>query len=88
MEEKDCKQKLVLLNRRRLTVDNVINIDGLDKDYVELSSDAGKIIIEGTELKIEELNQERKDVTIVGTVDSITYKNNNKSTTFISRRKK
>ena len=85
MEEKNYKQKLLLSDRKRLSIDAVINVDALGDDYVELNSDAGKIIIEGSELKIEELNQEKRTVSIVGSICSIIYKSDKKSTSFISR---
>ena len=88
MEEKEFRQKLILINRKKLTIDNVLNIDGLDEDYVEISFDTGKILIEGNALKIEELSGEKKEVTIVGSIDTIAYKSNNKVTSFITRRKK
>ena len=85
MEEKVIKQRLVLIDRRTLTVDGVTNIEALGDDYVEVDSDAGKIIIEGENLKIEELNKEQKAVSVVGLINNICYKNIKRKDSFISR---
>ena len=85
MEQKDIKQKLMLTDRRELTIDAVCNVESLGEDFVEISSDTGKIIIEGAGLKIAELNQEKRTVHISGKIDSILYKNERKSKPFLSR---
>ena len=88
MDKADYRQKLVLIDRHSLTIDSVRNIDALGDDYVELSSDAGRITVEGSELRIEELNHEKGIVSIIGRVDIITYKNEKKSSSLFSRLKK
>ena len=88
MDKTEYKQRLLLTDRRSLSIDSVTNIDALGDDYVELSSDAGKITVEGNELKIEELNHEKRTVSIIGHIDAITYKNEKRASSFFSRFRK
>ena len=86
MEQNILKQKLYLTDRRELTVDNVENVDALGEDYVEITSDAGKMIIEGENLKIEELNREKRTLRIKGKIDGITYMSDKKTRSIFSKR--
>ena len=85
MEEKEIKQSLMLINRRRLSIDAVTNIEALGDDYVEVTSDAGRILIEGEGLRIEELNRAQRTVNVVGLINNISYKNIKRNDSFISR---
>ena len=70
------KQMLVLENRKKLTIDGVLNIDSFDDDYLEISTSLGKMVIEGKDLKIEELRQENTKILISGEISGIFYKEN------------
>lgn len=82
------KQMLVLENRKKLTIDGVLNIDSFDDDYLEISTTLGKMVIEGNELKIEELRQENTKILISGDVSGIFYKENRIKKGFFSGSKK
>lgn len=82
------KQMLVLENRKKLTIDGVLNIDSFDDDYLEISTTLGKMVIEGKELKIEELRQENTKILISGEVSGIFYKENRIKKGFFSGFKK
>ena len=74
MQEKgNEKQNLSLKGREILTVDCVKNVLGFDESYVSLETDIGKLIIEGSELKIDSLTKNDRKVIILGTIDSICY---------------
>jgi len=76
MEAMTDKQMLVLESRKKLTVDGVSNIDSFDDDYLEISTNLGKMIIEGKDLKIEELRQENTKIVLTGDISGIFYKEN------------
>ncbi len=86
MEQNNTKQKLQLTDRRELAVDNVENVDALGEDYVDITSDAGRMIVEGEELIIEELNREKRTLRIKGKINSITYMNEKKTRSIFSKR--
>lgn len=88
MDKTEINQRVTLINRRELTIDSVKNVDALGMDYVELTTDAGCITVDGEGLKIEELNQERHYIRISGFIESIAYINEKKSGLFSKKRNK
>ncbi len=74
-ENKIVKQNLMIKNRNQVTIDGVLNVEGFDEGYVSLSSAAGRIIIEGAELKIEGLTKEDGIIVISGRIDAVMYSN-------------
>ena len=76
METNDRKQTLILEDRKRLVIDGVLNVESFNDDYLELSSNLGRIEIEGSELKIEELRQETGKILISGEISGVFYKEN------------
>ena len=74
MEAKDKSHTLILENRTRLSIDGIINVVGFDEENLELNSTNGRIFIEGTELKIDELTHEDGKIHISGNVNGIFYK--------------
>lgn len=74
MAEKVLKHSsLVIKERSSVTVDGVENVLGFDESYVALSSVAGKIIIEGQGLKIENLSKENGEILISGRISGVLY---------------
>ena len=88
MDKIEANQRVTLINRRELTIDSVKNVDALGEDFVDLTTDAGKITVEGDGLKIEELNQERHFIIICGYIDSIAYINEKKTSSLFKKRNK
>ena len=76
MENANEKQTLLLENRRKLTIDGIVNVESFREDYLELSSILGKIEVEGTDLKIEELRQENGKIFITGEISGVFYGDN------------
>ena len=71
----DKKQSLVLVDRKKLEVDNVFNVDSFNDDYLEISTALGIIGVEGKNLKIEELRRDLSKIFVKGEIDGIFYKN-------------
>lgn len=78
MEKTEIKQVVLLENRNKITVDKVINVAHFNDDYLELSSSAGDIGIEGENLKIEELSQDNGKIVVTGNITGFFYKQNSK----------
>ena len=76
METNDRKQTLMLEDRKRLIIDGILNVESFNEDYLELSSNLGRIEIEGSSLKIEELRQDTGKILITGEISGVFYKEN------------
>lgn len=66
--------RIVLDNRNRLTVSGVDGVESFDRDLHRHGSTAeGSLIIRGESLHIEKLSLDGGDLLVEGTVDSLTY---------------
>ena len=72
-ESKAVKQNLIIKNRNQISIDGVRNVEGFDDGYVNISTDAGRLIIEGENLKIEGLTKENGVILISGRIDAVIY---------------
>ena len=74
MDEKMIKkQTLSVCNREKLNLDGVINVEGFDESYVSLSTVGGRVVVEGSALKIEELTKDDGAILISGKIDGVFY---------------
>ncbi len=73
MDSVNQKQTLLLEDRKKLTIDGIINVESFREDYLELSSNSGRIEVEGSDLKIEELRQENGKIYITGEICGVFY---------------
>ena len=74
METKDKMHTLILENRKNLVIDGIINVVGFDDNALELNSNEGRIYIEGSELKIDELTHDNGQIHISGNINGIFYR--------------
>jgi len=71
----DKKSNLMLENRKKLTVNGVIEVINFNEDQILLNTDVGTMIIKGQELRMNKLDVQNGDVLITGKVDSFVYTN-------------
>lgn len=64
---------ILIENRKKLVIDGVINIEGLDDEDVTLLINEGKINVEGKGLKIESLNADNGQIIIYGEINGVFY---------------
>lgn len=76
MDTVNEKQTLLLESRKKLTIDGIIDVESFREDYLELSSKLGKIEVEGSNLKIEELRREDGKIYITGEISGVFYGDN------------
>ena len=91
MEEikKSIQQTLIVSGRKSLTLNCVKNVDSLDESYVSLSTDGGRVAIEGEGLKIESLSKEGGNVLVTGVIGAVYYSDDTpKKHSIFSRRAK
>ncbi len=73
IDESLKKSTMSLLDRKVLTLNGVDNVIGFDSNYVSLSTNMGKVGVEGDELKIESLTKDSGTVVITGKISGIFY---------------
>lgn len=71
----DKKSNLMLENRKRLTINGVIEVINFNENQILLNTDVGTMIVKGQELKMNKLDVQNGDVIITGKVDSCVYTN-------------
>lgn len=62
-----------LTDRRMLSVSGVQDVDSFDDTAVIVYTEQGELTVKGTGLHIHRLNIETGDLTMEGTVESLTY---------------
>lgn len=77
----NTKQNVILENRERLSISGVEHVDNFNDNSIVLSTVKGAMTIKGQSLNINKLNLEDGNVTIEGTINSITYTNKDISKT-------
>ena len=60
-------------DRKCISLDGVINIERFDEKCVSLLSEAGKIEIEGENLKIESLSKDDGTIVVNGSIEGVYY---------------
>lgn len=75
----ESKDKLILphsialKDRANLTVTGVTDVDSFDETAIVAYTDIGELTIRGTELKINNLNTETGDLSVVGNISALSY---------------
>ena len=78
--------RLTLEGRNKLAVTGVTDVLSFDEAAAVLETSRGTLIIRGSSLHVEQLNLEAGEVRVSGTVDSLTYEENNRTQgSFLSR---
>ena len=74
MVEKTLRHTTIIIKERSsVKIDGVENVLGFDESYVSLMTVAGKIIVEGENLKIESLTKENGEIVISGKISAAFY---------------
>ena len=86
-EKKPAKtpHSLILENRKTLTATGVSNVDSFDEQTIVAYTDLGELVIRGSQLKINKLNIETGELTLNGTITSMSYSENRPVGGFFSR---
>ncbi|MBU3190864.1 sporulation protein YabP [Clostridium bowmanii] len=69
----DRKSNLMLENRKKLTINGVIEVINFNENQILLNTDVGTMIVKGKELKMNKLDVQNGDVIITGKVDAFVY---------------
>ena len=88
MDEKRIKMphNLVMEDRRTLSITGVSDVDSFDESTIIVFTDLGELTVRGEDLHIKNLNIEAGEVSLDGSISSLTYADNAaKHTGFFSR---
>ena len=69
----ECKGKIEITDRQKITVDGVMAILTFDDKYVLLDTTANDMFIEGEDLVIIDLNKESKRIIIKGQINTVGF---------------
>ncbi len=83
----DNKQTVILEGRKKLTVNEVIAVESFNDDYLEISSKAGIIAVEGESMRIEELLQGSGKITVIGSINGFFYREDRSRKGMFSKKK-
>ena len=68
--------QVIMENRGTLSVSGVSDVDSFDDTTVVVYTSLGELTVRGEGLQIQRLNVETGDLSLQGTVDSLTYAEN------------
>ncbi len=68
--------QVILEDRRVLSVSGVSDVDSFDGTTVVVYTALGELTVRGSDLQIQRLNVETGELSLTGTVDSLTYAEN------------
>lgn len=72
-EERSMPHVISLSDRRALSVSGVQDVDSFDETTIIIYTVQGELTVKGNDLHINRLNIESGDLTMEGTVESLTY---------------
>lgn len=72
----DKKSLLSLENRKKLILTGIIEVISFNEDQISLNTNLGILNIKGKNLKMNKLDVQNGDVSIIGTINSCIYINN------------
>ena len=73
MQNENKRYTLIIENRKSVTLNGVENVIGFDEGYVALSTEQGRVVIEGEDLKIESLTRDNGEIFITGAIASLYF---------------
>ena len=66
-------QRISVIDRKSVEIDNVLSVRAFDEDGVLLETPLGKISVEGSELKIENFEKASAKILISGNIIGVFY---------------
>ena len=75
MSEASIKNFQTIINgRESIKLNGVISVDGFGEDYILLNTSLGELTIEGNNLKIENLTKDTGEISVLGKISALFYK--------------
>lgn len=75
MAEGSTKNFQTTINgRESIKLNGVLSVDGFGEDYILLNTSLGELTIEGSGLKIENLTKDTGEISVLGKISALFYK--------------
>ncbi len=71
---------IILENRKNLTVSAVKDVDSYDEKTIIMFTELGMLVVKGNDLHINRFNTQSGELVLEGTIDSLTYSEQEKRT--------
>lgn len=71
---------IILENRKNLTVSAVKDVDSYDEKAIIMFTELGMLVVKGNNLHINRFNTQSGELVLEGTIDSLTYSEQEKRT--------
>ncbi len=81
----EAPHRLVLDSRRKLSMTGVLEVESFDESSIQLATTRGRVLIRGTGLHLQMLSLDGGQVSVDGTVDSISYEDDAPAGGFFAR---
>ena len=73
IQVKQAAQKLVLENRETLSVSGVKDVESFSETAVNLDTNMGRLAVKGENLKINKLNVDTGDLSLIGKINAMEF---------------
>ncbi|NLM13618.1 MAG: sporulation protein YabP [Epulopiscium sp.] len=76
MEDKMINPKnhnIIMQDRQNLSITGVLDVLAFDEENVDIETEMGMLTIKGTDLHVNKLNLEKKELEIEGEIESLVY---------------
>jgi len=70
---REVPHNIIMENRNSLTVSGISDVDSFDEQTVVLITSMGELTVKGEELHMNNLNLEMGEISLSGSIDSLTY---------------
>jgi sporulation protein YabP len=67
------RHQIMLIDREELTIDGVMNLGSYDEKEIVMETEQGLLLVKGEGLNIKQLNLDKGNIIVEGTVKSISY---------------
>lgn len=71
--EKIDKYYVLINNKSNITLNGVNNVSSFDESYITLETEQGKISVEGSTLKIENLSKQDGEIYVTGNITAVIF---------------
>lgn len=71
---------IILENRKNLTVSAVKDVDSYDEKAIIMFTELGMLVVKGSDLHINRFNTQSGELVLEGSIDSLTYSEQEKRT--------
>lgn len=79
------RHSLIMEDRKKLTLTGISDVESFDEQTVTLAADIGELVIKGSALQIKGFSTESGELSLEGEIDSLSYREPDKSGGFFSK---